>query len=208
MEVPSDASATSKRTETMKEKEMICSGEKDRFAARKQFGMTSAIEIRVDEMIISQSKIFSKKKRLKLFENTEVIECDALLVEKTLSLELEDSCGYAFFNTIFWDKFVCTKVLLILHDWNETAAMLLRKCHDLKFQHYWQAKSRFLNGHSSHRRRVNRNQFRAILVADFYDRHFLGIITFFGSTSEKSEHINGLFFNRYCASISERAVKL
>jgi len=85
----------------MKEKEMICSGEKDRFAARKQFGMTSAIEIRVDEMIISQSKIFSKKKRLKLFENTEVIECDALLVEKTLSLELEDSCGYAFFNTIF-----------------------------------------------------------------------------------------------------------
>jgi len=52
-------------------------------------------------MIISQSKIFSKKKRLKLFENTEVIECDALLVEKTLSLELEDSCGYAFFNTIF-----------------------------------------------------------------------------------------------------------
>lgn len=99
---------------------------------------------------------------------------DALLVEKTLSLELEDSgCAVvAFFNMMFWDKIVCTKVLLIIDDWNETAATLLRKCHNLKFQHYWQTKSRFLNGHSCHRRHINRNN-RAILVADFYEaRHF------------------------------------
>lgn len=71
--------------------------------------------LRVNKMIISQSKIFPESRRLRLAGNIEVIECNALSVEKTLSLELEGSGCTAVVQFLIWCSEInhCTKMLLM-----------------------------------------------------------------------------------------------
>lgn len=123
MGVPSNASATSKRTGTTKEeekKEKIRSREEDRPAERAIWSDETRSELvtcRRSDRILDRRFSSIEKKRLKLVGNIEVIECDVLPVEKRCHLNSKAMAVQVSHFLIRSSEINHrTQMLLIIHD--------------------------------------------------------------------------------------------